>query len=133
MHLPIRTILIADVDPDMRLYLRSCLAGLAPSPALIIDAADGLDALRMCRGGAVDLVIADVALGGLDGRRLRQAIADDPTLGHVRVLLLDPDVEGTELSSAADAIDGILRGPFNARRLRAALPDPTHPRAPRSR
>ncbi len=121
VHLSTLTILLADADPDMRLYLRSCLRGLTPSSPHLLDAADGLDALRLIRAGAVDLVIAHVALGGLDGRRLRHAVADDPTLGHVRVLLLDPDAQGDALPATTDVVDGVLRGPFNARQLREAL------------
>lgn len=121
MHLPTLTILLADADADMRLYLRTCLRGLTPPPALLIDAADGLEALRLVRNGGVDVVIAHVALGGLDGRRLRQAIVNDATLGNVRILLLDPDAQGDELSATTDVVDGVLRGPFNAQRLREAL------------
>ena len=110
------TVLIVDADADMRLYLRSCVAGLTVPVAHVLDAADGIVALRLVRGGDVDLVIAAVALPGLDGRRLRQAIHDDATLGHVAVLLLDANLTATERAG-----DGVLAGPFNGRGLLAAL------------
>ena len=113
-----RTVLLADRDPDMRLYLRSCLRGLTPPFERALEAADGLDALRLVRGGDVHLVIADVALPALDGRRLRRAIRDDAALRHVAVLLVDAD--GTAAESAAD---GVLVGPLNGRRVLAALDD----------
>jgi CheY-like chemotaxis protein len=40
------TILIVDDDPDMRLYLRGCLRGLGEAAGPVIDAADGVEALR---------------------------------------------------------------------------------------
>ena len=59
---------------DMRLYLRSCLRGLALPFDRVIEAGDGLEALRLVRSGTVSLVISDVGLPGLDGRRLSRAI-----------------------------------------------------------
>jgi CheY-like chemotaxis protein len=110
------TVLLAAGDPDMRLYLRSCLRGPAAPPARVLEAADGLDALRLVRSGGVDLVIADMALPGLDGRRLRRALGEDPALTRVAVLLLDAEATGGEC-----AADGVLAGPFNGRRLLGAL------------
>ena len=75
-----RTVLLVDDDADMRLYLRSCLRGLASPFDRVIEAADGLEALRFVRSGSVDLVISDVGLPGLDGRRLTRAIRDDASL-----------------------------------------------------
>lgn len=113
--LPLR-ILIVDANPDMRLYLRSCMRGMTAPVERVVDAADGLVALRLVRSGDVDLVIAHVAIPGLDGRRLRRAIHDDPTLGHVAVLLFDADAAAGE-----PAADGVLAGPFNGHGLLAAL------------
>ena len=68
------TVLIADDDLDMRLYLRSCLESLGPRIARVIEAADGLTALRFARSGVVDVLISDVVMPGLDGRALCDAI-----------------------------------------------------------
>lgn len=114
-----RTVLLVDADPDMRLYLRSCLRSLTPPLERVLEAADGLDALRLVGAGGVDLVIADVALPGLDGRRLRRAIRDDMAFARVAVLLLDSDASAEE-----HAGDGVLAGPFNGRRLLEALHAP---------
>ena|SRR5215831_634003 len=110
------TVLIVDDDPDMRLYLRSCLRGLASPFAQVIEAADGLEALRLVRSGGVSLVISDVALPGLDGRRLTRAIRDDAALSHVTVLL----ISGETVIGDSHA-DGFLTKPFNTHQLLAAL------------
>ena len=110
------TVLIVDDDADMRLYLRSCLRGLAPPFERVIEAADGLEALRLVRSGAVSLVISDVALPGLDGRRLTRAIRDDAALSHVTVLL----ISGETVLGDSNA-DGFLSKPFNTHQLLAAL------------
>ena len=110
------TVLIVDDDPDMRLYLRSCLRSLAARYERVIEAADGLEALRLVRSGGVGLVISDVALPGLDGRRLTRAIRDDAALGHVSVLLISG-----ETALGDSAADGFLMKPFNSHQLHAAL------------
>ena len=109
-------VLIVDDDPDMRLYLRSCLRGLTSPFERVIEAADGLEALRLVRSGAVSLVISDVALPGLDGRRLTRAIRDDAALSHVTVLL----ISGETVLGDSNA-DGFLTKPFNTHQLLAAL------------
>ena len=111
-----RTVLVVDDEPDMRLYLRSCLRSLALPFERVIEAADGLEALRLVRSEPVDLVISDVALPGLDGRRLTRAIRDDAALHHVLVLLISG-----EAVLGDSAADGFLFKPFNTRQLAAAL------------
>lgn len=110
------TVLIVDDDPDMRLYLRSCLRGLASPFQRVIEAADGLEALRLVRSVAVSLVISDVALPGLDGHRLTRAIRDDAALSHVTVLLISG-----ETGIGDSYADGFLNKPFNTHQLLAAL------------
>ena len=111
-----RTVLVVDDEPDMRLYLRSCLRSLALPFERVIEAADGFEALRLVRSEPVDLVISDIALPGLDGRRLTQAIRDDAALHHVLVLLISGEaVLGDSVA------DGFLFKPFNTRQLADAL------------
>ena len=119
-----RTVLLVDDDADMRLYLRSGLRVVASPFDRVIEAADGLEALRLVRSEVVDVVISDVGLPGLDGRRLSRAIRDDAALRHVSVLLISGD--GVMGESAAD---GFLFKPFNSHQLLAAL-DGLGPRRP---
>ena len=118
-----RTVLLVDDDEDMRIYLRSCLRSLTSPFDRVIEAADGLEALRLIRSESIDLVISDVGLPGLDGRRLIRAIRDDARLGHVLVLLISGEVALAEATA-----DGFLLKPFNSRQLSAAI-DQLPPRA----
>ncbi|HEX9562895.1 MAG TPA: response regulator [Gemmatimonadaceae bacterium] len=114
---PTRIVLVVDDDADMRLYLRSCLRGMIPPFDRIIEAADGLEALRLVRTGEVHLVISDVGLPGLDGHRLSRAIRDDAALQHVAVLL----ISGYGALRESSAPDGFLTKPFNSQQLLAAV------------
>jgi CheY-like chemotaxis protein len=111
------TVLIVDDDADMRLYLRSCLETLGSRIARVLEAADGLTALRLARSGAVDLVISDVVLPGLSGRTLCEAIRADARLSGIPVLL----ISGEDDAARTDAADAFLAKPFNAQQLLAAL------------
>jgi len=111
-----QTVLLVDDDPDMRLYLRSCLKNSASAFMRVLEAGDGLEALRLVRAGDVDLVICDVGLPGLDGLRLSRAIRKDAALSHVVVLL----ISGEAVTADGNA-DGFLTKPFNSQQLLAAL------------
>jgi chemosensory pili system protein ChpA (sensor histidine kinase/response regulator) len=113
-----QTVLIVDDDRDMRLYLRGCLRGLGGAVDRVIEAADGVEALRLVRADAVGLVITDVALPLMDGRALRQAIRADAAHAHLPVLLISGDRESEVLVRPDDAF---LPKPFNAHQLLAAV------------
>jgi CheY-like chemotaxis protein len=114
------TVLLVQGDADMRYYLRGCLRHHAPPIARIVEAGDGLEALRAVRTEAVDLVISDVAIPALDGHRLARAIRDDPALRHVAVLLIGGEGAVRDSNGASPA-DGVLTTPFNASQLIAAM------------
>jgi len=111
-----RTVLLVDDDTDMRLYIRTCLGRLATPFGRVLEAADGLEALRLVRSGDVHVVISDVGLPGFDGIRLTRAIRDDVGLRHVLVLLISGDG-----AIGAGTADGFLPKPFNSQQLVAAL------------
>jgi len=112
------TILIVDDDPDMRIYLRGCLRGLGAAAGPVIDAADGVEALRRVRADGVGLVISDIVLPRMDGLKLRQAIRGDAARAHLPVLLISVEREAALPTGPEDAF---LAKPFNARELLAAV------------
>ncbi|MGH7564491.1 MAG: response regulator [Gemmatimonadota bacterium] len=130
------TVLIVDDDPDMRLYVRRCLAYLGKSVGRVLEAEDGREALSLLQTNVVHLVITDVILPHLDGRSLSRAIKGDPRKRDISVLM----ISGEESDAAArDTADGFLAKPFNAQQLREAVdklplrpprPPPSGPNGP---
>jgi CheY-like chemotaxis protein len=112
------TILIVDDDSDMRLYLRCCLRGLGEAAGVVIDAADGVEALRRVRADDVGLVISDMFLPRMDGVALRDAIRSDSVHAHLPFLLISGEPDAVCLYGPDDAF---LAKPFNARELLAAV------------
>lgn len=112
--------LIADDDPDMRRYLRSCLRGLGGRVGRVLEAADGAETLAVLRAERVHVVLTDVVMPGVDGYALCRTIKEDPALRHVAVVLLS----GVQTARPGDSLaDAFLAKPFNARRLIAVLED----------
>jgi CheY-like chemotaxis protein len=111
-------ILIVDDDADMRLYMRGCLRGLGEAAGAVVEASDGIEALRQVREGMVGMVITDLVLPRMDGMALRQAIRSDPVHRELPILLVSGK-DGPALPE--NARDGFLAKPFNARELLAAV------------
>ncbi|MGO4475353.1 LytR/AlgR family response regulator transcription factor [Massilia sp. 2TAF26] len=62
-------ILVADDEPLLRAELREALAQLWPE-ARIVEAEDGIEALRLCREMAPQAAFLDIRMPGLDGLEL---------------------------------------------------------------
>ncbi len=106
---PLAFVMIAAPDPDLRLYVRRCLDGMADE---VVEAADGLEALKRIVNRPVDLVIADAVMPRLDGLELSRVMA----ARGVPVLLLD----GSSLGDLPPGVS-VLEKPFERRELRAAV------------
>jgi len=111
-------LLVVDDNADLRDYLRRLLGGRWEVQA----AADGEQALALCRAQPPDLVLADVMMPGLDGFALLQRLRETPRLAAVPVILL------TARASEEAAIEGLRAGandyiakPFSPRELVARL------------
>jgi len=110
------TVLIADDDQDMRLYLKGCLHGLGASR--VIETADGVNALRVARAEAIDLLISDVRMPDLDGAALCVALKARVRTRDIPVLLISGESDGLPHGAPAD---GFLAKPFNAAGLRSVI------------
>ncbi len=119
MDFPYR-ILVVDDDPDMRAYLRLCLAAHYGLSTVIDDAADGLDALDVARAHAPDLIITDLAMPRLDGHGLCRAVRADAQLRTTPILLISGAERGPVGPVEGEA-DAFLSKPFNAQTLTRQL------------
>ncbi len=108
---PLARVLIAADDPDLRLYVRRGLDGMA---AEIVEAGDGLEALQRLAGRPVDLVIADAEMPRLDGAELARVLA----AREVPVVILD----GVNRHEVPRGV--VLERPFDRGQLREAVERP---------
>ena len=80
-----KTLLIVDDDPDLRLLLQTTLE----DPAYrILEASDGESALHLVRQERPDAVILDRMMPKLDGFEVARAVLADPAIRHIPLILL---------------------------------------------
>ncbi len=106
---PLTSVLVAAPDPDMRLYLRLGLDGLAGE---VLEAADCREALGRLAGERVALVIADAWMGH-DSELLRVLAARG-----IPLLLLDGGMAGR---GSEPGVTAVLDKPFGRRQLRRGI------------
>lgn len=80
-------VLIADDQALVRGGLR-LIVEAQPDMTVMSEARDGREALTLARQHHPDVILMDVRMPGLDGIEATKAIADDPGLRDVRVLVL---------------------------------------------
>jgi CheY-like chemotaxis protein/anti-sigma regulatory factor (Ser/Thr protein kinase) len=95
------TILLVDDD---RASLDLMIAYLVGSPALVLTARDGIEALEMVRQSPPDAVVLDLRLPRVDGWEVLAEIKRDPATSHVPVVvasIVDDRPRGLSLGAAA--------------------------------
>jgi CheY-like chemotaxis protein len=80
----------------------------------VIQAPDGLEALRLVREERPNLAMIDIMMPGMDGREVSRRIKDNPETSHIPVLLFsaapNPDI-------AEAKADGFMPKPFDVGQL----------------
>jgi diguanylate cyclase (GGDEF)-like protein len=94
-------ILIADDEQDIRLVLRMRLELEGYS---VLEAVDGLEAVRMAQEQAPDLIVLDVMMPQLDGVEVCNRLRASFTTRHIPVIML------TARAARDDKLSGLSRG-----------------------
>jgi DNA-binding response OmpR family regulator len=108
-------ILICDDEPHIRLVVAARLRGAGHA---VLEAADGLEALRCAEQDRPDLVITDFQMPELSGLELARALAERPSLAGVPIIMLTARGHAVEPERLARTrIVAVLPKPFSAREL----------------
>ncbi len=107
----LRTVLIADDEPSMRLLVH---ATIESDDYNVVEATDGTEAWSMIQQHRPSLVLLDVQMPGRSGLEVLRSVRADPTLLATRVILLtskaqEQDVEAGLIAGA----DFYLTKPFS--------------------
>jgi signal transduction histidine kinase/CheY-like chemotaxis protein len=110
------TILVVDDDDGVRAFIRDALETLGYK---VREAADGVTALDALNIGAVDLLLLDFAMPGMNGAQVaRAALARRPDLS---VLFASGYAETAALQEAAGTSVAVIRKPFDIDELGEAV------------
>jgi len=111
-------VLLVDDHPEMRAYLRACLA----PDYQVLEAADGAEGLDQAGALVPDLIITDVMMPVMDGHAFCRALRADEVLNHIPVIMLTAKASPvSEVAGLETGADDYLVKPFNAGALRARV------------
>lgn len=113
------TVLIVDDQVDIRRMMNFALR----DEFFLLEAADGVSALDLIHAHQPDVVLLDIMMpGGMDGLQVLQAMKADPTLQHIRVIMISArgQVHDCELGLKNGANAYFVK-PFSPTQLLAAI------------
>ncbi|KQP13542.1 response regulator [Pseudorhodoferax sp. Leaf267] len=112
-------ILVAEDEPDIRANLGRLLRLEGFDVSL---AASGAQALQMAHTRRPDLVLTDLMMPGMDGRRLLRALRGDPRTAGVPVVCLSARVEAADMQGAVAAgASAYITKPYQSATLLACI------------
>ena len=100
------------VDDDSQL-MEATAALLESGGHTAVRARNGAEGLRQAKAQAIDLVVTDYMMPVMDGLQLARAIASDPALSGLPVVL----VSAVATARSSTAVSACLRKPFAASQL----------------
>ena len=80
-------VLLADDQALLRSAFR-VLVDSEPDMEVVGEASDGAEAVRLAKERGADVVLMDIRMPGTDGLAATRLISADPSLAHVRVVIL---------------------------------------------
>ncbi|MFF7947472.1 response regulator [Streptomyces griseorubiginosus] len=80
-------VLLADDQALLRSAFR-VLVDSEPDMEVVGEASDGAEAVRLTKEEHADVVLMDIRMPGTDGLAATRLISEDPSLAHVRVVIL---------------------------------------------
>ena len=128
--LPLK-VLVVDDNAFMRRLLREVLVALGFDADNIRFASDGEEALKLMPGRSFDLVICDINMKPMNGKRFTKHVRMDPDSPdpYVPIIICTGHAEIEHIRDARDAgANEVLRKPINVRnlyeRIRAIIEQP---------
>ena len=109
-------ILHIEDDPANRLLVRKLLQAAGHE---VIDAADGLEGVRLACAQRPDLVLVDLNIPGLDGFEVALRLRGEASLAGVPIVAIT--AEGDRETSLAVGCDGFLQKPIDARSFSSVI------------
>jgi PAS domain S-box-containing protein len=112
-------VLVADDNPAGRELVRE---GLSQHVGAIIEAEDGVQALKKIRETRPDLVLLDIQMPGMDGYQVLREIRRDPSLRNLRVVALTAFAMQGDREKALEAgFNDYITKPVTVAKLKAQI------------
>jgi CheY-like chemotaxis protein len=114
-----RTIVFCEDQEQIRKLIRAAMRSTAYVVELAPDGVEGLAAIERL---VPDLIVTDLAMPGMGGFALADAVHADSRIRHIPILFLTASVQRGDVEQfAAHAAAGYLAKPFSPSDLRAKI------------
>ncbi|MFC8361338.1 response regulator [Streptomyces griseorubiginosus] len=114
-------VLLADDQALLRSAFR-VLVDSEPDMEVVGEASDGSEAVRLTKEERADVVLMDIRMPGTDGLAATRLISEDPSLAHVRVVILTTfEVDDYVVRSLRAGASGFLGKGSEPEELLAAI------------
>ncbi|HEX9372434.1 MAG TPA: response regulator [Roseiflexaceae bacterium] len=119
------TVLIADDSPDIRTIMKYALIDLG---FLVVEAADGLEAVRLARQCRPALILLDLCMPGLDGWEVAARLRADPALEEVPIIAMTAyDVSSAIRAAHTAGCQQVVSKPFDLHAVTRSITALTSP------
>lgn len=109
-------VLIIDDEADIRRIARLSLSKVGKME--VVDAAGGLDGLRLAAAENPDVILLDVMMPGLDGPGTLAALRSNPVTASIPVVFLTAKAMPAEIERLRGlGVCGVLTKPFDPMKL----------------
>lgn len=115
-------ILLVDDSNVVKAVLKKILNGSDLSINQIMEAANGVEALKVLNSNSIDLVITDINMPSMDGIELIERMRLDMMLNNVPVIVISTEGSLTRITNLEEmGIKGYVRKPFVAEDILAVV------------
>jgi len=83
------TVLVVDDSPTMRQFI--CFSLKRLKGCKIVEAVDGVDALKKLQASKIDMILVDINMPVMDGLKLVSLVRQDPKIKHLPVIIITTD------------------------------------------
>jgi len=113
-----RKVLVVEDNADLRAFV----AGSLTDQYRVETAGDGMEGLEAARRRAPDIILSDIMMPRMDGRKLTRRIRQDPSLSKIPVILVTAKSGGEAVAEGLEVgASDYLSKPFEIRELKARV------------
>ena len=114
-----KTVLIAEDNMDNRIIYATMLSHVGYN---VIEAENGVDAVRMARTGRPDIILMDISMPLMDGYEATRVLKADPETQKIPIIAVTAHAMVTDRQAAQEAgCDDYISKPVEPQGIRSAV------------
>lgn len=113
-----QTIIIVEDNKELRDFMKDCLEELYT----VVEAENGLEALKLVENNDCDVIISDIIMPEMDGLEFCNEIKSNPAYSHIPIILLSAKTDtSSKIAGLKKGADVYMEKPFSIEQLKAQV------------